>query len=164
MKIQSVKQIIERKIQNARYEKNQRLINKYLKINDRTIAYDSYDKIFEARETIANYAKKNDVSVQISDARRYLGEHDSGFMENYLSDKISIIVTNLKTKLSEERIIPVINDKSSQKHIYTTSKSVMLDIASEGLQKITNVKSHFEENFLRNLYRNISEMTKIVKE
>ncbi len=163
MKTQSVRQAFMR-VFKSNNNKSKNLNNKYFEIKDTSIAYDSYEKICEARETIANYAKKNNVSVQISDPRRYLGEHDSGFMENYLSDKISIIVTNLKTKLSEERIIPVINDKSPQKSIYATSKRVIIDIASEGLQKVTSVKSYFEENFLRNLYRNISEMTNIVRE
>ena len=164
MKIKPFIQKMTSGIRNYRVNRHQKYLNKYAQIHDRNLTYGSYEKMREAREVIANYAKHNGVKVDIFDARHQFREDEYPISSNTLSDKINIVVTDLKSNSVEERIIPIIDDNESKSAVLEVIKRVMIDIPSDGVQKIVKVKSHFEENFLRNLYRNISEMTEMIKQ
>ena len=163
MKLQKIAQYIERKIDIRKYEKEQKIINKHFKIHQDTTAYDSFEKMSSARTAIANYAKHNGVSVDVYDARTDLGEFASPVIENYLSDKMKIVVTDLNTKAQAGRYIQVVNDKAPHKPVIEEIKQIMVYDRKDGVERVAKARSFIEENFLRNLYRNIEELTRSVK-
>ena len=166
MKLSRIGQAIQRKIKTYKYNKEQKFINKHIKIHDNTVPYDCYEKMCEARKTIANYAKHNGVSVDIYDAKREFVEYeefDNHSIEDYLTDKLLISVRDLKTDNQETLIIPAINDKSPIKQMLVVEKKVVVQDPSEGTERIVTIKSHNEQNFLQYLYHYIAELTKKVK-
>lgn len=164
MRTQSITQEIINQFKNYKIARHEKMIDKYFKIKDTSLPYDSYEKMYTARETIANYAKHNGVSIEINDARNELGEFDSPIFENIMSGKINIVVKNLKNKLVQRKIISAINDNDPRKVYHEITKKIMVNIPEDGTQRIAETKSYSEETFLRNLYRHISEMTNNIKE
>lgn len=80
--------------------------------------------MYNAREVMANYAKKKGVSIDIYDAKRLLEDDESvsPIMENNFSDKLSVIVTNLLNQgKSKSKIISANTVKTFPKVCRKTS-------------------------------------------
>ena len=148
MNIRRITSNINHFIKTKKIEKAEKEISEYLKVNVSNKAADA--EIYNARGTIANFAKHRGISVDIFDAKRLCDVKDP------FSDKMIIIVENL------------LNGKQTQKQISTDTKAVVnysnyagtADTASKLSRNIKRF-SH-EDGFLRNLYRNIADMTATV--
>ena len=160
MKINNLFNTIESKITQSQIARKEAKISKYIQIHDATTYGDSFQKMYNAREILANYAKEKGVTIDIYDARKII-EDDiiTPANENNLTDKINIIVTNLLTGKSKSKIISANTDKV---HKRTTQSSDVLSIPSEDVIIVRNKIKENEDNFLRNLYRNIENLTNIV--
>ena len=164
MRIQPIIERIQKQYEIYKYTQHQRFLNKYFKIINDTTAYDSFEKMHTAREVIANYAKHKGVIVEVSDPRSGLGEFASPVLENYLSDKMHILVRDKKNPANNiGRLIQVLDDSNPQKAVLEKTQSIMVHDEADGIEKIYKVKSFFEETFLRNLYRNIEELANKIK-
>ena len=163
MKLQKIAQVIEKRINVLKYEKEQKFINKYFKIYDNTMANDTFEKMQEAKKTIANYAKNKGVAIEVYDAKTEAIDLGNAAIENSFADKIKLVITDLKTKAEKSRCIYALDDKNPQSAVLEKTKNVMVYDSKEGVERMTKVKSTFEENFLRYLYRNIEELTKSLK-
>lgn len=159
MKIQKLQNFVERKINLFKYNKEQALVNRYFKIRDCLLPYDSYEQMDSARKVIANYARHNGVMIEVSRPIADIEESAAPETIKNLSERVKLVVTNLLTNARETRFPQVINDKNPNKVFLEKTKEIMVYDRAEGTQRIAQVKSFFEENFLRNLYRNIEEMT-----
>lgn len=151
MKIPSIKNRIRIILANHRIEKENKFLNNYINIHNNTTYGDSFQQMNTARKTIANYAQEKGVTIDIYDARKELCEHDSPIMEDYLSDKLSIHVTDLLTNQQEQRIISARTD-ITHPHIE------VIESPANGTQAAHVTRLEYQDNFLRHLYRNIENM------
>ena len=159
MKISKILNTVENKITQNKILKNDARINRYINIHD-TTASDSFEKMYNAREVIANYAEKNGVMIDIYDAKNLTDRTNSRpSYNNNLSEKINIIVTNLLNGKSKAQIIEADTDK-----IYPKSNFIQISTINPNSHKIVykNVNMNSEDNFLRHLYRNIEYLTNCV--
>ena len=161
MKIQRLLNNIQTRIQRRNFVKKENEINKYLKIHDVLQTGDSYAQIQGARETIANYAKEHAVSVDIYEARKALdGTTDvDEHIQNNLSDKLNLIVTNMLTGKSKSRFVSAKTDITYPK---TRQTYKLYPVYGEETEIAMPVLSNTEDNFIRHLYRNIEDLTKQV--
>ena len=67
MKISKLFTNLQSKIDIARYEKHQKEINELVNTSGMKLGSDAYNQIDLARETIANFARKNCISIDIFD-------------------------------------------------------------------------------------------------
>lgn len=137
-------------------EKREHEIGKYINIHNKTTYGNSYEQIMEARSTLANYAKHNNISIDVYDARKTLDgdEFVSPMLENSLSDKLMLKITNLKTKKSNERIIDANTDKPYLHQIK--------DLTLIKGDNVTNSHFNYSDNFLRHFYRQVEKLAKTV--
>lgn len=154
MKTKSIGTKFTRFLENRKYEKEQKFLNKYCNISDK-LDRDTFELLFPSRKTIANYAKSKNVSVEISNAekdiaKRTFNEEDESCinaMERAAKDKIVVTVRPLK--LPKERKDGRLLSQSSYVSNDTNKTYVYKDS-----------KNTIEDNFLRNIYRTIERNVK----
>lgn len=160
MKMSSIKNTISTYVRNNNYRREQRFLDNYVNIHNNTTYGDSYQQMMSARKTIANYLRDKGVAIDIYDARQMLGEHDSPVIEDKLSDELWVEATDL---LTNKHLAKVVSAKTDKVHIHTVSDYIVVNNVQDGVQQ-TRLTSHkFEDNFIRNLYRNIEELVKKVQ-
>lgn len=158
MKIQKLFTNIQSKIQQRKFVKKENEITKYLKIHDVLQTGDSYAQIQGARETIANYAKHRAVSIDIYEARKTLdgtAEFDE-HIQNNLSDKLNLIVTNMLTGKSKSRFVTAKTDILYPKEKQTFK---LYPVHGEDTEVAIPVLNCTEDSFIRHLFRNIEDLT-----
>lgn len=156
MKINKIITSLKNKRFVSSIEKREREITKYVNVHNKTTYGTSYEQIMEARTTLANYAKHNNISIDIYDARKTLDgdEFVSPMLENSLSDKLMLKITNLKNNKSNERII----DANTDKHYIHQIK----DLALIKGEKVTDARFTYSDNFIRHFYRQVEKLAKTV--
>ena len=137
-------------------------IKKYFHIHDTDTYADSFNQMYNAREVIANYAKKNNVSVDVYDARKYF---DDDFdlpvkIQKSIEDKLEVTVTDKKGRGIRKSLVSANTDKTYPK---MAEQKFIFPVYGEDTQVVRNVRMHTEDNFLRNLYRHIEQLTSEVK-
>lgn len=142
-KISNFKSFIQKQI-NARKEKQ---ISKYLRIDD-LINSDARAQIYTARHGIANYAKANGVSVDIYGPAAANGSCGT----------IGIMVTNLSNNFKK---INLLSADTNAKHIHTNFPPKQKTDEHFIIFDLTDNQSKYsyEDNFLRNIFRHISNLT-----
>lgn len=159
MKIQKMINIAENQINKQKIINKNNLINKYVKIHDVNTYGDSFNQMYNAKEVMANYAKNNGVSIDIYDAKKLLDddEYVSPIIENDFSDKLNVIVTNLLNGKSKAKIVSANTDKT-----YPKIAEVPIVLTSDNVEHMRKGIRQTEDSFLRNLYRNIENLTNYV--
>ena len=143
--------------------KEQQLLNNFVTLHGNHVNRQAYNEIQGAQKVIANYVMKHGVGIDIYDAREAVqnGYASKRHTSEDLTNKLLVKATNLLNGLSDEKLISA---NTSHTHIHRKENSIIFDIPQDGLQYSRIVTSTYEDNFLRNLYRNIQEMTeKITK-
>lgn len=161
MKITRLINTIQNRINVAKVAKKENEINRFVRIHDINTYGDSYKQMCTAKETIANYAKKHGVSVDIYDARRVLDDDCDApvCVQNNLSDKIHVIVSNMLNGKSKSRFVSANTDMAYDK---VATSNIFLPSKAEGTEVVCKTTRKTTDSFLRNLYRNIEDMTKQV--
>lgn len=161
MKVSKIFNRFQSQLQQQKLNKKEANINKYIKIHDVNTYGDSFAQMYDARATIANYAKRNAVSIDIYDAKKLLEDDEtvSPIIENNFSDKLHLIVTNLLNGKSKSKIISANTDKTFPK---VCEKKVIIPIVKDGIERVGEIVNQTEDSFLRNLYRNIENLTNAV--
>ena len=117
--------------------------------------------MYTARETLANYAKDKGVTIDIHDARKLLEDDESvsPILENKFAEKLYVVVTNLLSGKSKTKFVDANTDKLypkvAQRPIIIPNEKDYTDVARQSVRNT-------EDTFLRNLYRNIEELTEKV--
>ena len=156
MKIQ---RIIASKI--AKVAKQEEYINRFVRIHDVNTYGDSFNQMYTARETLANYAKDKGVTIDIHDARKLLEDDESvsPILENKFAEKLYVVVTNLLSGKSKTKFVDADTDKLypkvAQRPIIIPNVKDYTDVARQSVRNT-------EDTFLRNLYGNIEELTEKV--
>ena len=161
MKIQKIIGAIKADRAKNLAQRNEARINNYIRIHDKNTYGDSYEQMKQASGLIANYAQKEGVSVDIYNANRLVADDETApsFIKEYTSDKLNVVVQNILTGESENKIVNANTDKTLPKYAKTT---VIVPIKGEDIEIARHGIRRTEDSFLRNLYRSIEELTRNV--
>lgn len=155
MKLFPIRNKIEQFIEVRKYIKERNYLNKYVNIHDISINDDAYKQMHTARKGIANYLADKCMAVDIYDAQNTAGAAAKSASGVNLKDKIRVEVTDLLFGKTTSRFL---NADTKETTIHSVPDYFVVEYVEDGLQQ-TRLTSHdYEDNFLRNLYRNISEM------
>ncbi len=143
MKINSIKPAVTKFIDNVKYEKEQKFLNKYVQVHDEGMSADAYKEIMKARKTIANYVAPKAVAVDI-----YSNGSES-------KKGLDIVVQDL---LHSKKTSRTMNADTKAIHNHVVDDYIVVDHAWDGVQQTRLTTHEYEETFLKTLYRNISEM------
>lgn len=160
MRISNIKKNFSSFIRIKKYEQEQRFLDKYIKIHNNTTYGDSYQQMHNARKTIANYLSHKGVAIDIYDARQHLDEFASPVLEDKLSDKLYIKATNLLNNKKASKMVSARTDKTCT---HVVPDYIVIDYPADGVQQTRLTSHEYEDNFIRNLYRNIEELVKKVE-
>lgn len=155
MKLQQLKNSFSRFAEIKKYEKEAKFLDKHITIHNNTTYGDSFQQMNQARKTLANYAKKEKVKIDIYDARHELSEDASPIIEDKLSQKLSVYVTDKKSGRKTQKFVSA---KTDETHPYVENDYIVVDFPEDDLQMTRITKHEYEDNFLRHLYRNIGNM------
>ena len=159
-----INKIITR-LQQAKFEykrgKEQKLLNRVVTIHADKINKPAYDQISGAQKVMANYVMKQGVGVDIYDAGEAVanGYATKPHKNEQLGGKLLVKVTNVLNGLEEEKLVSA---DTKQLHRNERTGFMVFDIKAEDLQYSRKTKKSYDDTFLRNLYRNIQEMTEKV--
>ena len=170
MKIPPIRSNITRFLENRKFEKEQKFLNKYVKI-DTNIQGDAFEQLNSARKVMANYAKSKDVTIEIADAEsllvndRYEFDIDERFVQRAAKNNLKVTIRPLKKLPMRKggRLLSTsefVSKDTSKTHLHTVDNFFMVEIPSDGLQQTRVAKVQHEDNFLRNIYRTIESRIK----
>lgn len=147
MRISKILNQVQNKINIHNYEKQQKFINHYVNIENTTNNLPAMKEIYQAREILANYASNKGVRLDIV---------DSAQTAEKTSDKLLVKVTNILSGRKAEAEVAA--DTTA---IYPKEKAnkCLLHNSESGCEYQYTGKNYIEDNFLRNLYRNIEILT-----
>lgn len=128
-------------IENYKYEKHQKELNRLVNLENVTQA-DAHAQLYDAREVLANYAKANNVRLSF----RTVPE-----------EKLSITVMN-KQNVHNGTIN---SDTSAIETVERPIERMLED--KDGLNYIWKGKESHEDNFLKRVYRQIDMLTYSIK-
>jgi len=159
MRTPKIIQTIQRTIKIRKYTNHENRIKRNFQVHDSDFYGNASSQMYQAREVIARYAVSKGVAVDIFDARRLYNqaENVSSATGNKPSDKMHVMVTNLLNGQSESRIVSANTDKVYPK---VREHGVLIPVRGEQDQQTPYILTNYtEDTFLRNLYRNIEQMT-----
>lgn len=153
---------LQEKINLSKYEKHKKEVNLLVNTDGLKKHIDAYNQIALAKETIANYARKNTVNIDIFDTSATMenSKHITPELAKSADDYITIRVNDTLTGKAKDTIIPA---DTKQTYIYTRRNTRVLENREAGIEYIHHGYISHEDNFLRMLYRNISNLTDAIK-
>lgn len=162
MKIGNVINKLQTKIKNIKYEQHKKELNLLVNTEGLQKHNKAYNEIALARETIANFAKKNTVHVDIFDTSATLNraKHVNPELAKSVDDCITIRVTDTLTGKARDAIMPA---NTKQSYLFTQSNTRMLEDTGAGTEYIYSGQISHEDNFIRTVYRYISTLTEAIK-
>ncbi len=150
MKIPSIKNRITNFLDYRKYNKEQKFINKYVKIHSNRKYNDAFTQINKARKTIANYAADKGVVIDVYDVERVPE------LPNSTSRKLMLEVTDLLTGKCKNKVLDARTDRT---YPHVENDYIVIDYPHDGIQQTRLTKHEYEDTFLRYLYRNIENLT-----
>ena len=164
MKISNIFANVQKRINVSRILKREADINKYVGLHDSGRLPDGVlEQLETSREIIANFARKNSVKVDIYNARVHQQRLASGGISNsgngFLGN-LEVVVSNLKNGIVKRAFV---SSNTKELHPKVKQTNIIVPIRDAGIERLWKAQYYTEDNFLRNLYRNIEELTKSVK-
>jgi hypothetical protein len=156
VKIYQISSQVEKLIDRYKYNKEQKYLNKYANIHG--YIGNSNEEIYNARKVLANYAKDKGVSIDVyaAGSQKTAEEIMQSKKQNQLDNYVSVIVKSLTTGKSTSRIIDVDANK-----IHDFKRNIgysYIEDPADGIEQVRIFKGQYEDNFLRHLYREVSDM------
>lgn len=127
-----------------RIEKRQNEINRLVEISDNGINPQALNKIREAQTTLANYARNEGVWINISDKAPVSKNIEKASLNHIQENTGSDLYVSVTDMLKNNSAAEAVSGDVDRTYKFSTK----------------NAKSemHFEDNFLRNLYRHIGNL------
>ena len=147
MRIPPIKARITKFINTQKYIKEQKFLNKHVSI-DVNLEPDTYNQLSSARKTLANYAKNKKVNISFVDCKND-------------KNNLVVMVSNLKKSkntINTDSASALISKDVNKTYTHSTPSYFVVDIPSDGIQVVRETSHKHEDNFLRNIYRNVSDM------
>ncbi len=162
MKTGKILNRLQEKIKIRNYEKHKKEVNLLVDTEGLKKHIDVYNEIALAKETIANFAKKNTVSIDIFDtaSSAEFAKNTKPELAESMNDCITIRVKDMLTGRAKDAIMPA---QTKGSYLYTRSNTRMLHNPEEGTEYIYQGEAAHEDNFIRTVYRYISRLTNDVK-
>jgi hypothetical protein len=151
-KLRNLPETIGKEINAYKIEAKERKIAKNFKIHDYTTEGNVADDLYNMRVPIANFAKKNNLRLDVYDSRTAVnvGGFNISHSEKDAKYNLNVVVTDLKNKKNFSMIIPCKKDATYPKIL---KKKVILPINGEqDLSIVRDVISTRDDNYLRNFY------------
>ena len=157
MKINKMNSQVQKKINTKKIINRQNLVNRFVNTNGMDSSCEAYREIEKAKGTIANYAQKHAVSVDIFDPSNsiYMNETQQT-LKNSLKNNLTVRVSNLLSDKTKEAIIPSDVNKT---YIHSKENSRLLSNRDSGTDYTYTSHMTSEDNFIRMLYRHIAQLT-----
>ena len=157
MKVNKIISNVQKKIDTKKIINRQAMINRFVNTDGMNTSAEAYRQIENAKGTIANYAKKHGVSVDIFEPSNsiYLDETQQTLKDS-LKNNLAVRVTNLFGDKSKEAFIPSDVNKT---YTYSKANSRLLIDRESGTDYVWTSSMSSEDNFLRMLYRHIAKLT-----
>lgn len=133
---------IAEKIRVAKLERREAQVKTYLSF-ERVKSPEIKQELHDAREVLANYAKANNVTINVSD---WLPEN-----------QIRIGITNFNTMNSAMRVISTTKEPLIRKKTFN-----IMTTDHDGLNHVRKGCRSFEDTFLRRVYKVVEELTSTV--
>lgn len=164
MKVSSIKRMIS----NYRYNRENRFLDKYCRL-DGNLDAEVSKQLYPTRKVIANYAKSKGVIVEIADAEKKLAKETFEFdiderqMRRASEGNLSISVTQEKpSKKGGMKIVESLTDFVSKDTkaitIHKVPDYIVVHDPSEGIEQVRITSHEYEDSFLRSVYRTISSL------
>ena len=135
--------IIGARIRNTRLERHQAKLNELVSI-EHGRNKDAYNKIFDAQEILANYAKAKNVRININDAANSEGK-----------------LINIEVKKDNITLGEFVSSDTSR--IVTAERDNKRFLENkDGLNYFSDGKFTSEDTFLKNIYRVVENLTKVL--
>ena len=135
--------------------KNHMPIEKFVTIQGEFINNDAVNQMYQARGVLANYAKNKAVRIDIYETP------DSFDKGHDYSKRMVLRITNLiNGNKTQQRTI---SSDTNQIKIHRLKRDYWFKMGQSDECYIKEIENTTEDNFLRNLYRNIQEMTEKVR-
>ena len=160
MKISSIKAYTNKLITNIERRNEQKYLDRYVRLHCDSMNEDTAKELLNCRTTLANYLSKKGVSVDIYDAGHEMDELTDSVLERLLENKISIRAQDMLTEKSGICLMGA-DTKATYPHI--ENDYFQIDNLAEGIQYPRITTHEYEDNFLRALYRNVSEMVEDIR-
>ncbi|HIS36310.1 TPA: hypothetical protein IAC10_06735 [Candidatus Scatousia excrementigallinarum] len=157
MKVNNIISQVQKKIDTKKIINRQNLINRFVNTKGMDSSSEAYREIEKAKGTIANYAQKHAVSVDIFDPSKsiYLDETQQT-LKNSLKNNLTVRVSNLLSDKTKEAIIPSDVNKT---YIHSKANSRLLANRETGTDYVYTSSTSSEDSFIRMLYRHIAQLT-----
>ena len=161
MKINRIFNNLKEAYRIRKYEKQEQKVAKYVRIHDCDTYGTSFEQISNARATLANYAMKKGITIDIYDAQKKTLFKDElpARLRNNLYDKFNVVVTNMLNGRKQQRFVSANTDGNTMFHKYEVT---IISGPNPEDVVVRNTGKIQEDTFLRNFYRNIEDMTNIV--
>ena len=158
MKIVKIINKVQNKIAANKIATHQKAINRFVNTEGMDAASDAFNQVEIAKETIANFAKKHCVSVDIFDTSKSIYSNDEvqQNLKQSLKGNLSVRVANILNGRSKEAIISSDVNKS---YIHSKANPMLITDPESGTDHISTSHLCSEDNFLRYLYRHIAKLT-----
>lgn len=156
MKINSIISNISNKVQIHKMNRLEAVAKKHLQVHSNVLSDDTLREIVNARITIGNFAKKNNVKVDIYNGSYILDDLCSITEESKVANKLFVTVTDLSNSKQAHALVP-----SSTFDTYVNEKTgfIVINKNNEANKVYRYTESSHEDSFIRNLYRTIGKLT-----
>ena len=156
MKINSIISNISNKVQIQKMNRLEAVAKKHLQVHGNVINDDTLREIVNARITIGNFAKKNNVKVDIYNGSYILDDLCSIVEENKVANKLFVTVTDLSDNKQLQALVP-----SFTFDTYVNEKTgfIVVNKNNEAKKIYRYIESSHEDTFVRNLFRTIDKLT-----
>ena len=144
---------INQAINNIKRQRQEKLINKHVDIEN-VSDINTYRALYKVRDGLANYAKYNNVKIQFSTPKHY----NYGY-QNPLEIKVARELKEKFKTVGEHREFQTIDGDVNSIHTVIKNSERMLE-NKDGLNYIVKTENRQQDNFLRQVYRNVEFLTK----
>ena len=164
-KVMQIKPVISKivnRVEDIRANRLDKIAKKHVQIhNDYWMKDDTLNQILKAQRALGNYARKENVKIDIYRGDHILGDLTTGREENAVANKLFVTVTDLSNSKQKQALIP---DQVSKIYLNQKVGYRIYDTSDETQQGFKYICESHEDSFIRNFYRKISEMVNSLKE
>ena len=148
MKITRIAESVKNRINISSYIKKERELDKYVELHDLgSLNSDAFNKLNDARGVIANFAKKNNVKVDV---------FNSHLEKDGVSDYFILKVSKDNGRWYRNKLM---HADTSTTYNYKTKNSPVLSHKDKAGNPSLAGSYYSEDDFLRNIYRTIENFT-----
>ncbi len=161
MKVQPLMVRIINKIEDCHSTRIDRLAKQHVQIHEVPWAQnDALDQIRKVQITLGNYARKENVRIDIYNGGNILNEYGNAKDGIALKNKFFITVKNLHNSIEKHALLP---NNSLKTYQYKEIKHRLYQTSDETEISIPFVNVCHEDTFIRTLYRTIGKMVNDLK-